>query len=331
MAGTPKDHYVPQFYLDAFAIEGPGMDKPHIYQYMPEETVSPRISDVASEKHFYTVEEKDTGKPLRDLDDILSMSEGPASVPLKRIITEGKIDLSDEERADLAIFFSLLAVRTPGFMNTQKSMVGEVMKEIMTLKAEHKEHFKRSHEHAGLNLNEAELEDQRRFVLEKRYDIQFNNNGYFLAQGLGVSQEVAEWYYEHKFWHLLISDSDKVFITSDNPVSIYRPNFGNTLMNGGYKHGTLVVSISPRHALLLRDLPHGSPVLEVSSSRVEKMNENTMRFSNDYVFSNLNSRKIAEMYRQIGNKGFQQIEAKRHNFAPYVFFMPPPIPAEPLF
>src|SRR3989344_2084139 len=302
MAGTPKDHYVPQFYLDAFAVEGPGKGESHIYQYMHDRTVSPRISDVASEKHFYTVKEKDTGKPLRDIDTILTMSEGPASTPLKKIITEERIDLSNEEMSDLSIFLAFLAVRTPGAMNAQKSMAEEAMKEMMALEATSKEGFRKSNEDAGLHLSELELEEQRRFILEKRYKVEFNNKGYFLAQGLGVAQEIAG-YYEHKFWHLLISDSDRVFITSDNPISIYRPNFGNQLMNGGNKHGTLVIPISPRHALLLRDLPHGSPVLGVSSSRVEKMNENTIRFSNDYVFSNLNSRKIAEMYRPIWYKG----------------------------
>lgn len=56
--GKPKDHYVPQFYLDAFAIEGPGMKNPHIYQYMENKIVASRISDVASEKIFIRLKKK---------------------------------------------------------------------------------------------------------------------------------------------------------------------------------------------------------------------------------------------------------------------------------
>lgn len=331
MAGTPKDHYVPQLYLDAFAIEGARQENPHIFQYMEGKIVSPRISDVASEKHFYTFTEKESGKKSREIDNVLKMSEDPSAEPIRKIIENGNLDLTDDERAALSIFFAMLIVRTPGFIKTLKSIAGEALKEMQALRAMHPSSFKKDLAEAGVELTEEEFEKQRKFVIEKKYHVDFSNDAYFLGQGLSVSRDLAEWYYQNKAWHLLISDSEKVFVTSDNPVSIYRPNFGNPMMNGGNKHGTLFIPISPKHALLLRDAPYKSEVLRVSRGRVASLNENTMRFSDKYIFSNLSSKQIADQYVRVGKAEFQQINTKRHKFAPFVFFTPPPIPDEPSF
>lgn len=328
----PKDHYIPQLYLDAFAIEGAGHKTPHIYQYMQDKVVCSRIKDVASEKHFYTVKHKDTGEPLRDIDNFFTQAEGLAAGPLKKVIETQDVDsLEDKELADLAVFIALLAVRTPGFINGMQSMEEESIKEFMALDAMDLPHFKKNLEKAGIFLSDKELEEQQRFVIEKRYSVSFGNRGHFFAQGLEVAKDLAQWYYEQKHWHMLASNSDRVFLTSDNPVSIYRPVSIPRAMNAGYGNGTLLIPIAPKLALLLRDVPHRTKKIKLNDKRVDDLNKNTMKFSNNYVFSNLASKQIHQMYKGIGNKQFQKVNVVRHKFAPYVFMSPPPVPQEPLF
>ena len=327
----PKDHYVPQFYLDAFAIEGPAQENPHIFQYMPDKIVSPRIKDVTSERHFYTLKDKETGEDMRDLDKFLTDTEDLATGPLKKIIEAEEIDLEDKEFAALSTFFALLAIRTPGFINGQQSMSEETIKEMMALDAMDINRMRKSYEEAGIFLSDEDLKQQQKFVLKKEYSVKFGNKGYFLAQGLKVAHDLAQWYYERKHWHLLISDSERVFLTSDCPISIYRPIFVHPAMNAGYGNGTLFIPISPKIAILLRDMPHKNQKIGLNRTRVDEFNKNTARFSTNYVFSNLKSKQIHEMYKKTQNKEFQKIKVRRHKSAPYIFMGSKPVPEEPLF
>jgi hypothetical protein len=327
----PKDHYVPQMYLDAFALEGPGQDRPHIFQYMKDKVVSPRISDVASEKHFYTVKEKETGAGYRGIDDIYTQIEGLAAEPLKKIIGQEDVNIEPQEAANLAAFFALLATRTPGFINGMKSMSEEALKEHMAIDAMNADRLRESMKKAGMEMSEKELKEYQEFVIEKRYNVDFGNKGYFLGQGIKIAQELAQWFYERKHWHLLVSDSERVFLTSDNPVSIFRPVNVPPAMSAGYRNGTLLIPISPKLALLLRDLPHDKQKIKLSRDRVDRLNQNTMDFSTNYVFSNLKSKQIHSRYARTETGRYEKTTVKRHKWAPYIFMGPPPVPEEPRF
>jgi hypothetical protein len=318
-------------YLDAFAVEGPGHERPHIYQYMKERVVSPRISDVASEKHFYTVKDKQTGADYRGIDDLYTHVEGLAAGPLKKIIQGEEINLEPQEQANLATFFALLVTRTPGFLNGVRSMSEEVMKEHMATDAMNTDGLRASMKKAGIELSEKEFKEYQEFVINKQYKVDFGNKGYFLAHGVRAAEEFSRWYYERKHWHLLVSDSERVFLTSDNPVSIFRPVYVPPAMNAGFGNGTLLIPISPKLAILLRDLPHKKQKIKLSRERVDVLNQNTMDFSTDYIFSNLNSKQVHGKYKKTETKRYQKTTVKRHKWAPFTFMGPPPVPEEPLF
>lgn len=331
-SATPKDHYVPQFYLDDFSIEGPDNKDPHIYQYMKDKIVPARIKDVASEKHFYTFKNKETGEPNREIDDFFTKIESNASSPLKKIIKGETLDLTDQEFEHLSIFFAVLAVRTPGFIKAQESFAGEAIKEFYALDSMNKEKLKKRYDEVGIAFTDQELDEQQKFILEKNYTVSFNDSrAYFLGNGLKVACELAEWYYQRKHWHLIISDSPTVFVTSDNPISIYRPIYVPPVQNAGYGNGTLLIPISPKYALLLRDLPLKQKIIKLSSQKIININKNTMQFSDNYIFSNLESKKIFDLYKSVGNKKFQKTNVTRMTRAPYVFMGPPQVPKEFLY
>lgn len=327
----PKDHYVSQLYLDAFAIEGSGVDIPHIYQYMKDKIVAARIKDVASERHFYTVKDKVTGLDIRDIDNFFTEVENLVSIPLKKIIDSKLLKLEENEIELLASFFALMTVRTPGFINTQMSMTEEMIKEKIAIRSVNLDQLKKNYEEVGVVMGDKELEEQQKFILEKKYSVSFGNKGYFLAQGLDVSRDLARLYYKHKHWHILLSNSDRVFVTSDNPISIYRPVYLPSAMSAGYGNGTLFIPISPKIAILLRDFPLKEQIIRINRKQVEEFNKNTARFSTNYIFSNLKSEQIHQMYKKIDSREFQKTTVKHHKFAPYIFMGPPPVPEELLY
>lgn len=328
-SSTPKDHYVPQFYLDAFAIEGAGAKTPHIYQYMDDNVVQPRIKDVASEKHFYTFKDKLTGAPIRDIDNFFSQVESNASNPLKKIINEENINLTDQELEHLSIFLAVLAVRTPGFIKSQESLREEAIKEFQAFQATNKDFLKRKYEEAGVKLTDQQLDEQQKFALKKEYSISFpNSKDFFLGTGLKYSMEFSEWYYQIKHWHLIIADNRDFFITSDNPFSVYRPVYVPPIYNAGYGNGTLIITISPKLALLLRDLPLKDKIIKVNSYFVKKINKNIIRFSDNYIYANKKSQKIETLFRKTARKAFQKSKVTRIGWAPFVMMGPPPVPEE---
>jgi len=329
MTSFPKDHYVPQCYLDAFSIEGAGAKETHIYQYMENGIVSPRIKDVAAEKHFYTFKHKDTGEPVRDVDDTFTMVEGWTAPILKKIIDGNSLELSDEEHEKLSLFISFLIIRTPGYIKHLESLEGETTKEMMALDARNKEKFHESFKNIDANLTYEEVEKQREYITSKKYSIEYpNSRGHFIAQGFKHAMGLAGIFYEVKHWHLLTATKEEVFITSDNPVSLYRPIYIPKIYGAGYRNGTIVLSISPKHAILLRDFPLKSLHLKVGAKSVIEINKNLMRFSDNYIFSNLKSKKIHNTYISVGNKHHQTIKVQHHKFAPYIFIKPENDPPE---
>lgn len=326
----PKDHYIPQFYLDAFAIEGPGKERPHIFQYMEEKIVPPRIKDVASEKHFYTFQNTETNEPDRAIDDLLTMIETGASSPLKKIINNQCINLTTEEREILSSFFAVLVTRTPGFIQSQKNSYEETTKEYYAFAASHPEHFKKMMEQSGVDVANDDIEGLRDFAQQKRYSIEFSkSNDYFLATGLEVAMQLAEFYHKLKHWHLVITkEENDFFITSDNPISIYRPIDIPPIYNAGYGTGTLMIPISPNITLLMRDTPLKNEIIYVNSYFVNKINKNTIRFSNNYIYANQSTRKMEMLFQKTQKKEFQKFKIQKMKWAPFMFMGHPPVPEE---
>jgi hypothetical protein len=329
MAGTPKDHYVPQCYLDAFACEGSNTKNPHIYQYLPDKIVSPSIADVASERHFHTFKGKD-GTPNRDLEALFGLIESEAANPLKNLVSSKCLPTNDRDRERLSIFFAMLATRTPGHIKSMQSIHTEGLKELMALEMADKDKFRKECEEMGITMTEEELDKQHRMVTEKKYEFDYSDSrGHFMAQGLKLAtDQLAEIIYEKKSWHLLVINSPSVFITSDNPVTIFRPSWVPKIRNAGYSNGTIIIAISPKVAILFRDTPLDDLVININEHEIKEINKNIMAFSDCFIFSNLKSKRFHRMYRIIGGKHFQKTMAVRAKNAPYTFFMTSPVPEE---
>ncbi len=329
--GKPKDHYVPQFYLDAFAIEGPGKKRSHIYQYMDKQVVSSRISDVASEKDYYTfiLDEEDKNTVTRDVDDFFTNIEASAAPVIQRIIKEESLDITKEERGWVAVFFSTLAVRTPGFLNLAQALHGTAIKEIGIAGAVNKEVLAEDVRRAGMTIDEKQLNNLHNFVMKGDYDITFSkkSKSYFVATGLKDAKNLSNMYFE-KFWHLLLVNGKTPLLTSDNPVSLYRPKYIPAIYNAGYGNGVIVIPLSPNVAILMREKPLRKEISHINEYMVRRLNQNTIRFSNEFVFGNLHIPQLEKLFNKTPKKAHQKVKATRIKWTPYTVMSTGVIPEE---
>lgn len=320
--GKSKDHYVPQFYLDAFAIEGAGEKQPHIYQYMDGQVVSPRISDVASEKDYYTFVLNEGGKDIvtRDVDDFFTNIEDSAASVIQRIIQEESLNITKEEKGKAAVFFATLAVRTPGFLNLAQALHGTAMKEIGMARAENKEVLAEDVREAGMKIDDKQLDELHDFVMKGEYEITFSkeSKAYFVAKGLEDAKRLSNMYF-NKFWHLLVVNGKIPLLTSDNPVSIYRPKYIPAIYNAGYGSGVIVIPLSPRVAVLIRDEPLRKGILPINKYMVKHLNRNTVRFSNEFVFGNVHTSQFERLFNETRRRAYQEVKAVKVGWAPYTF------------
>src|SRR2546422_2250242 len=101
-----NDHYLPQFYLRAFAI--PERQR-WIYLYeRNREPVPKEIRLAASEEGYYRIDRKDSIVPSNTIDRIYTIVEGKAAPIIQSLRTGINFTLSDQSKGILSNFIALL-------------------------------------------------------------------------------------------------------------------------------------------------------------------------------------------------------------------------------
>lgn len=119
-----RHHYLPQFYLQAFAEDG------MLWVFDREKREYRRQSplNTAVQKDYYTAVDQ-AGALNRNLERILADIEGKASQAIS--LADADRELMDENRSALAVFCALLKVRTPNFEKTVAEAGDQLFKKIM--------------------------------------------------------------------------------------------------------------------------------------------------------------------------------------------------------
>jgi len=80
-------------------------------------------------------------------------------------------------------------------------------------------------------------------------------------------------------------------------------------INKGFAYGTIVFPISPKLCLFLRNKPLKKDIIEINNKdHVKKINYSIMLLSYRFIFSNINSSKIKELYDSIPIESRQLVE-----------------------
>jgi Protein of unknown function (DUF4238) len=293
---VPRDHLVPQFYLKNFQIDTkPGWIYSYIRGYQP---IAKAIRAVAYEGGYYEIKVPPSGVPSNSVDRLLQRTETTASPIIDQLLKEPISSLSDDQKMELSGFMALLSQRTrfarEGFVNIFEALSEKAYKNYIS----NDERFLQLAREAGQDNPPEELLKSRDLYLDGQITGELVRGGetedYFLKLELEVAETVMDCLYA-KHWHLIETDSSRVFLTSDHPIVLLPSPHHRPPMSVGYRNGHIMLPLSPTRALLLTNEPLSKEMIKVGRDKMREYQRYTITRSYKSVFSNIFS------------KGFQRI------------------------
>lgn len=317
-----NDHQVPQFYLRNFEIESPSYPIPcrHIYVYKSNtQPTYKAIKSVACEDNYYTINDVPYKESADNNHFIHTVSENFASKVVAKIIKDKRLNLSQDDKGSLTFFVATLVTRNPLVHDFFKIQIIEESKNKYKLLAQNKSKFQTLVEEINnkdkLNLSEEEIEELRISFLNPgdnyKFNILENNHNKNYIRSLLTSPHTMI-LFRRLFcyhFHLLIIESEKFFVTSDNPVVFLPPILPDLF---GLSQCPVFLPISPKLALFINPMFLGKKELIIKDKLVDSYLKKSILFAKNTVFSHLKSNEI----QNIVNKTEQKILQLnyQHNF-----------------
>lgn len=197
---TKNQHYVPQFYLRNFSVNGKTIgayitDKDRNIPQAP-------IKHQASADYFYSENMK--------IEGALSDMEGLASAIIDELISAPKLKLTRENAYTLYAFTMIQLGRTLAQANLIQENYNKMAKMMLRKIVEAK---RQSADAEEVSLITDEVLDN--------FEVNVNQPG---LQALGTQAQIVNMCIDLKF-KVLINNTDVAFLTSDNPVCMYNSFF----------------------------------------------------------------------------------------------------------
>jgi len=314
-------HWVPQTYLNRFAIDS-SAKYPKIFKYRKNGKLFPdNVSKVASKKNFYIFTDKKTKEESTDLENTFCRLESEYKISSDKLLLNK--DFSKFENRDRIIMSEFLAyshVRTPAFIDQLRALTMETFK-LSAARITESEKLKLL-EKLKKEFPTITEEEARKSI--DKFPNSLDNlkliggKWYFLIKAIKQAPQLAKMAFEKK-WHILIAEGNDVFITSDNPLIIQASRDFPILQNAGFKYGTIILTLSPKTALLLRNNPSLPDVIKLTKDQIDSVNKSVIKNSDDCILSNINSEQLLSDYLFVLKDRKESVSVKKHKFAPYVF------------
>lgn len=245
-----RHHYVPQGYLRGFADQ-----KEHI-QVVPldpsENTRRPHVKNVALFNNFHTTPEVPDDPVWFEKE--LSQVEGKA-VDVIRRIEGGKFPLRPQDRADMALFIALQAVRGPDTRNNTDEMLRNILRIEIGLGG--RENIGRWIERKVGRTPTPELEDALWREVNDPHGLQFKRPNYM---HIFHAVELAEhlWPYIYLRSWQVVRFERRSLLTCDAPVSLVPRNDHEPWRGVGFENAQAVAFPLTRKIglLMMEALPH---------------------------------------------------------------------------
>ena len=288
---TPrKHHYLPQFYLEGFKNEPQEGRKPHIWQIEKsgdQAYYSPAIGDTGCIHDYHSLDIEDENPDHKTVETLLSNLETDQA-DLARTIQETKcIDAAQVE--PLSAFISLMRYRVPAFADhVEKSLQSMVLDE-----------FKIMYQAGVFNTPPPELQAEFDSKgIDDSLHVSISNwkvLKHMFEVGLGA--ESIGLLAEYKY-HVYSAKDASFFVTSDNPVALYHPEYEKIRPYGvGLAMKGVEVTFPLSSDTLIRaghELESGASI--ASAEEVDEFNRRTIVMSERYIFA---STVNTELRRQI--------------------------------
>lgn len=214
--GPKRQHFLPKFYLEGFA-DKKGMVA--VYDRKEDQVRVQQPINTGVIGHFYTVED-DQGRKRFELEEMLSVIEGKASIVIKKLVA--KEGISPDERADLAVFVAMAMFRTPDIVDSLKLANAGFVERMAKLQfGSVSRVMAQMRGKSGTPTSEAELEQKAKdmvdFVKGGHYTVETDHKwalGMAYQQAMNVAPilEQRHWDVTHR------ANDSKSYVTSDAPV-----------------------------------------------------------------------------------------------------------------
>lgn len=267
MTQPRKHHYLPQFYLRGFSLDGQSL-----YQIdkASGKCHGVRIKDTAAIRDFHEIDGDEVDDPHL-IEKQLAKVEG-ALAPYLANLLGGQFQDRATRMAVLQLL-AMLRLRVPAVkQHIQRSKSAAVHSHLKLL------------EKAGkLPTPPAGFEDALR--VDKLHVEVMNWNCLEIMFRMSADEKVLQLLYAMRPMLLLCPFGTR-FVTSDQPVALFHPRAASAPGIGPATRGVEIsLPLSSRTALLLDHQP-GAPVERIATSaEVEEINRRTIVMAQDYVFT----------------------------------------------
>jgi hypothetical protein len=285
-------HFVPQFYLKNFALSS---SDPRVWVY--RRTGEPQklpIKTIAAVQGFYKVTIAATGEKSEVVEQLFAQVEGQVKPLLDRLLeAETSVSFSAEEFSLLAYFVALLYLRGRSFRAKAHNLRTEFFKQWLKEEAKDSIGFKALAENAGYKMEEKKLEETRELLsnFDEHFTIRVKRGeeSELLKQMFDMAQPLSEEVF-HKKWQLCES-REKIFLTSDNPVTVMQYSDMPHAEVRGFATGIIALPLSPFRCLLLEPgrIRRELKVSQMGRNAVVNVNQSTMVSAHREVYSRFHS------------------------------------------
>jgi len=211
MAQFKRQHFIPKFYLDNFAVN----NIIWVFDRKKNEYRDQSIKDTAVIKDYYTLR-KGSNKNY-DIEKFLSKVESSSKIVIEKLINRERID--DIERVSLSIFIALLFTRTPEYEKQINEFTDKAVKKINKILFGNLENVKalidimKNEKKISPNFNAEKLYE---FLKKEDYKAEYDRTN-MIYMMIHNTTELC-YFFHKKDWFISKTTNGTEFITSDNPI-----------------------------------------------------------------------------------------------------------------
>ncbi len=279
MSTPRKHHYLPQFYLDGFKVNPQKGKKPHIWQIEKDgkqNHYSPAVENTGCIRDYHSIDHHDQEPDHKAIESALSQIEENQANLVKQIVESRKI--SDSQIIEISEFISLMRYRVPAFAKHVEDSHRAIVLDTFKLMYQSgklgtpPDALKKIFESVGIDST-INIVISNWKIIEQMFNVAFSDQNINL-----LSQLNYQVYY---------SKEPDFFVTSDNPVALYHPNYEALKPYGvglAIKNVELTMPLSSDILIVAgKHLKSGSYI--ASKEKINEFNRRTIVMGENYVFS----------------------------------------------
>ncbi len=301
-----KHHFIPISYLTAFCDQD-GM----VWAYkkcLDSEPHRAKPENTAFANKFYALYLDDGSEDTNTFENALAdiVDNGNTAGALKGLRSGQPPSFDDRQR--LSIFFGFMLVRTPSYRSFYEKQRNKELnldiKKIVTNKDDFKNWTDSYQSISNEVFSDDEIDQIRKEILNDKHPMEIHSN-FILNHIYKLGFDIAKLLVGMR-WLLIRAPNNSFFLTSDNPVVVFNPNFlGCWTAELAMKDTEFFIPISKEMGLLIvqsREEKLESQIVETNQHFVNEQNNRIIFMASKFIYASQKSDKIIKMIQNVNSK-----------------------------